>query len=190
MAVITISRQLGSLGYEIGEQVAQRLGYRIVWRELINQAAARSGAPEMALAMIDELGLLGMKPSQEQSQAYCQAVQAVMLELADTGNVVIVGRAGQVILAGRRDTLHVRILAPLELRAQRLAQGQRIALSAARAQVAASDRHRRLYLKHCYQVEWNEPEFYDLVLNTARLSLEAAVDVICCALHQRVPDAV
>ena len=88
MAVITISRQLGSLGFEIGNLVSDRLGYRIVWRELINEAAQRAGAPDVALAVIDELGLLGVKPSARSSQAYLEAVRVVVLELASKGNVV------------------------------------------------------------------------------------------------------
>jgi len=63
MAVITVSRQLGSLGCDIANSVAQRLGYRMVWRKLINQAARQARTPEMALEMLDELGLLGLRPS-------------------------------------------------------------------------------------------------------------------------------
>jgi hypothetical protein len=62
MAVITISRQMGSLGREISEEIARSLNYRVVWREVINEAAKRAGAPDVALATIDELDLLGIRP--------------------------------------------------------------------------------------------------------------------------------
>ena len=58
MPAITISRQLGSLGYQIALSVVDTLGYKLVWRELINKAARRTGTPEVALAAIDELGIL------------------------------------------------------------------------------------------------------------------------------------
>ena len=78
MTTITISRQLGRLGTQIGHQVADQLGFRIVWREVINRAALQAGAPEMALATIDVLGLLDLHPSEEARRAYDQAVRDVM----------------------------------------------------------------------------------------------------------------
>ena len=182
MTAITISRQLGSLGTQVAHEVAQRLGYRVVWRELINQAARRAGAPEVALATIDDLGLLGLRPSLKARQAYHQAVQQVMEELATEGDVVIVGRAGQVILRNRPDVLHVRVIAPPALRAERIACAQNITIVAARAQVEASDRTRRNYLRRYYHARWDDPELYDLIINTKRLTPESAADLVCLAL--------
>ena len=82
MAVITVSRQYGSLGNVVVNMVAQRLGYRVAMRDLINQAALRAGSPVVALAVIDELHLLGISPTSEEYQAYIRAVQTVIEELA------------------------------------------------------------------------------------------------------------
>ena len=122
MAVITVSRQLGSLGCDIADAVAQRLGYRKVWRGLINQAARRARTPGMALAMLDDLGLLGLKPSLSEERAYLEAIRDLIEELARGGNVLIVGRGGQAVLRGWPETLHLRIIAPLEVRVERLVQ--------------------------------------------------------------------
>ena len=65
MSAITISRQMGSRGRQIAFIVAETLGFTLVWRELINEAARRTGTPEVALAAIDELGLLGICPIPE-----------------------------------------------------------------------------------------------------------------------------
>lgn len=181
MAVVTISRQMGSMGFEIGNLVADSLGYRIVWRELINEAALRAGAPDVALAVIDELGLLGVTTTSKKSDAYLQAVNAVVLELAGKGNVVLIGRAGQRILENFPGTLHVRLIAPLDQRIQRVAQQQNISLDAARAQIEASDQHRRQYLKRYYHADWEDPSLYDLVINTGRISCGAACELICLA---------
>lgn len=182
MATITISRQLGSLGSEVGRQAARRLGYQVVGRDVINQAAHKAGHPEMALAAIDELGLLGIKPSAGQHAAYQQAVEEIMLSLAAKGKVVIIGRAGQVILRDRPDVLHVKVIAPVHLRAARTALRQRISLEAAQAQVEASDRTRRRYLRRHYHARWDDPELYDLIINTARLTPAAAADLVCNAI--------
>lgn len=182
MAAITISRELGSLGSQIAQHVADHLGYRAVWRKIINEAARRSGAPEVALAEIDELGLLGVRPSYKASCIYHQAVGQILEELANEGDVVIVGRAGQVILHGRPDVLHVRVTAPLELRIERIVAADGISREAARARVEDSDRNRSRHLRRHYHVDWSDPTLYDLVLNTERLTVPAATALIAEAL--------
>jgi cytidylate kinase len=184
--VITISRQLGSRGLGIARALGISLGYRVTSRDLINQAAMRSGNPEVALAMIDELGLLGICPSPQACQAYRQAVKQVMEELLQDGQVIIVGRAGQVILREHPQVLHVRIIAPQAARTQRVAAEQKISIESALAQIQASDRHRRNYLKRHYQVNWDDPNLYDLTLNTANLSIQAASAIIQQALIQKL----
>lgn len=179
VATVTISRQLGSLGTQVAQIVGKYLGYRVVWRDLINQAAMRAGAHEMALAAIDDLGLLGLRPSLHAHRSYREAISEIMLELANKGNVIIIGRAGQVILHGVPDVLHVRVIAPLDVRIRRIADRHGIPLQAARMQVEASDRSRYEYLKRYHHVRWGDPELYDIVLNTARLTPEASADVIC-----------
>ena len=116
MSAITVSRQMGSRGDELALQVAQRLGWRRVCRDLINQAARAAGVPQVALAEIDELGFLGLRPSAKDWRAYQNQVERIIRELADAGEVVIVGRGGQVVLRGRPDVWHVRVIAPPEAR--------------------------------------------------------------------------
>lgn len=182
MTVITLSRQLGSLGFETAKLLAPRLGYRLVWRDLINQAAQRAGAPEVALAMIDELNLLGLKPSPDDILAYLKAVKVVMLELAEAGNVIIVGRAGQILLADNAGTLHIRMVAPVNLRVDRVARRLGISPEAARAQIDASDRYHQQYFKRFYKIPWDGPGLYDLIINTAKMTPTDAADIICAAV--------
>ncbi len=187
MTTITISRQLGSFGDEVGEAIAKRLGYKLVHREVINQAALRAQAPEVALATIDDLGLLDLHPSRKAQKAYHQAVKKVMQEFAKEGDVIIIGRAGQVILRERRDVLHVKVIAPVSIRAERIADIQKISLQSAIAQIEASDRTRKNYLKRYYQARWDDPELYDLIVNTARLNPEEAAGLVCQALSKCIP---
>src|SRR5512133_2201212 len=186
MSAITISRQMGSLGFQVAREAAAALGFRVVWREVINQAAIRAGVPEVALATIDELGLLGIHPSGEALQAYLESVRQLMEDLAAQGRVVIVGRAGQALLRGRPDVLHVRIVAPAGLRAERVSASRQISLEAAQLQIEASDRARQKYLRQNYAIRWDDPELYDLVINTERLSTSAAAALICAALEKRL----
>lgn len=181
MAVITVSRQLGSLGCDIADAVAQRLGYRKVWRGLINQAARRARTPEMALDILDDLGLLGLKPSLSEEKAYLDSIRELIEEFATAGNVLIVGRGGQAVLRGWPNTLHVRIIAPLDVRVERLVQRHGISAQAALARVQASDRRRKRFVERAYHVDWGDPSLYDLVLNTASLDIARTTELICFA---------
>jgi cytidylate kinase len=186
MAAITISRQMGSLGRQVAEQVSVRLGYRLLWREVINQAANRAQVPEVALATIDELDLLGLRPSVKDVHAYHAAVRDLLFEMVDLGEVVIVGRAGQAILRGMKGVLHVRIFAPFELRVVRIAEQQNQSADAARVLVQASDQNRKRYLRRYYRCGWDDPDLYDVLINTAELSVQAAAGVVCEALRQKI----
>lgn len=179
MDVITISRQLGSLGFQVGKEVAERLNYQLVWRDLINQTAIRAGAPEVALAMFDEFNLLGIAPSPRQFADYIRVVGQVIQEMADGGKIVIIGRAGQVLLADDPRVLHVRIIAPYGDRIARVAVSRGITAESAKAQIQASDRARKNYLRRFYQVNWEDPSLYDLVINTGRISVATAAESIC-----------
>jgi len=186
MTVITLSRQLGSLGCEVADAVAQQLGYRKAWRGLINQAARRARTPEMALEMLDELGILGIKPSLSVEKEYLGAIRELIEELARDDNIVIVGRGGQAVLQGWPNTLHVRVIAPLGVRVKRLAEEQGIPAEAALAQVRASDRRRKRFVERAYHINWSDPNLYDLVLNTATLDVPRAARLICLAVTSTV----
>lgn len=178
MTVITISRQMGSLGHEIGILVANQLGYRVVWRDLINQAAKRAGAPEIALAVIDELGLLGVTPTADERLKYVEAVTSVMRDFAEEGDVVIVGRGGQVALRDYPGVIHIRLIAAIDVRARRISVKDNISLQAAEARINASDKHRADFLKNYYNNQLDDPELYHLILNTGFISMESAADLI------------
>lgn len=184
MSVITISRQLGSLGTTLGRMVASRLEYRLVHRELINQAARLVSAPGMALATIDELGLLGLEPDETEQQAYLNAVEAVMKSLVKEGNTIIVGRAGQVILQNVPNVLHVRVIAPKKVRIQRIVKAHNISIQAATAQIKDSDHFRADYLQSFYHIRWDDPSLYHLVINTGQMDLETSAEVMCSAVRK------
>lgn len=188
MPAITISRKLGSLGSQIARNLADRLEYKMVWREVINKAACSSCEPEVALAVIDELGLLGLRPSRQAERTYHAAVKRIMEELVAEGEVVVLGRAGQVILRDYNDVLHIRIIAPEAVRIERMATRQQIAQRSARAQIEKSDTTRRKYLRRHYHVDWDDPELYDLVLNTERITIPMATDLIASAWRRKIEE--
>lgn len=189
MPVITLSRQMGSLGDEIAVSVARRLGLRLIGRELINRAARAAETPEVALAEIDELGLLGVKPSAAALRVYRQKVAEVITELADEDCTLLMGRGSQAVLAGRPETLHVRIIAPRDQRIATVQARCGVPAEVAAARVDASDRSRAGYLRRLFGLQVNDPLLYDLVINMARLDVATAAALICDAVTDLVQGA-
>jgi len=128
----------------------------------------------------------------EASETYIELIQRVIREVAGIGAVIIVGRGGQVILKDHPQVLHVRVHAPAALRARRLVERLGFDAREAERQVSQSDRERARYLKHYFGEVWDDPSLYHLVLNTARLTTEAAAHLIVTAasgLGSSVPDS-
>ena len=182
MRAITVSRQMGSRGDELALQVAERLGWRRVCRDLINQAARAAGVPQVALAEIDELGFLGLRTSAKEWGAYQSQVERIIRELADGGDVVIVGRGGQMVLRERPDVLHVRVVAPFGMRMARLRGERNVSEESACACLEASDRARARYLRRSHSARLDDPALYHLTINTGLLGLAQAVDLIVQAV--------
>jgi cytidylate kinase len=178
MSAITISRQMGSRGDELAWQVAQQLGWQLVERDLINRAAAAAGIPHMALVDIDELGLLNIRPSAKEWRAYQTHVEGIIHAWAYKGEVVIVGRGGQMALHGWPDVFHIRVVAPLEMRIARLQQKENISAESARARLEASAKTRARYLRRSYGVQIDDPTLYHLTVNTGLLGLPQAVSLV------------
>ena len=196
MAVITISRELGSGGTDIAQRVAHELGYQLVGHELVDMIAARLGVrPESAeqmdekafgwlSAVVDSL-LRSMEGESLTVESYRYVAARVLRELARQGDVVILGRAGQTVLAKSPRSLHVHITAPFEVRVERIAKNRELAKAEAHRLVEASDRDRRGYVQQVGGVDWSDPLLYDLVVNTNRLSIEAAADILLVAARHR-----
>ena len=176
---------MGSRGDELALQVAQRLGWRRICRDLINQAARAAGVPQVALAEIDELGFLGLRPSAKEGRAFQSQLEGMRHELADEGEVVIVGRGSQVVLRERSDVLHVRVVAPLEMRVERLQRERNLSAESARACLEASDEVRARYLRRSHGVRLDDPALYHLTIHTGLLDPTRAADLIIQAVQGR-----
>lgn len=235
MTVITISRQLGSLGGDIASSVAQELGLRLIDAETINQAAERAGVPRIALAELQTEGERGLAsrvlnvmrampllpnggsrratsgdaasprgstttfpfgglfsptvpPISSSLEGYVRMVGLVIRGLAHEGNVLILGRGGQMLLRNYPGALHVQTVAPFASRVEVVVSRYGLSERIAQQRVRASDRARFDYLRRYHDVDWLDPTLYHLVLNTASLPAASAVKLIVAA-HQAVDRA-
>jgi cytidylate kinase len=202
MSVVTIRGLLGSGAPEIARQIADRLQAHYVDREIIAEVAARLQrkeeevkAKEMPATTL--LGLIaealehnyGFGDALEgaylsvgeiplDDTRYLQALESVVKELARSQPLVIMGRGSQFILKDYPGALHVLVVAPLEVRMKRLMQERSLDQEAAQLEIEHSDKSLRKFIKRHFKAEIEDPVHYDLVLNTERLTLQAASSII------------
>ena len=122
MAIITISHEIGAGGPEIGQQLAERLGYRYVGQDLIVDAARRYGLLEEKLSHLDEAKPSLFERFDAETRRYITVIQTALYEFAEQDNVMLLGRGGQWLLRGIPHVLRVRVMAPFDLRVKRLAK--------------------------------------------------------------------
>ena len=119
-----------------------------------------------------------MNPSTKEWRAYQSQVEHIIHELANEGDVVIVGRGGQVVLRDQPDILHLRVVAPLEIRRTWLQQERNISASAALTWLEKSSQTRNRYLQRCYKVQVDDPTLYHLVINIGMIEMSQAVNLV------------
>jgi len=184
MSIVAISETLGSLGDEVGRELAHTIGYEFADREIISQAAERFGGSPLAVAhAIEERPTLWERFRDTQGR-YLASVEAILLEMAARDGIVLVGRGATLLLAQARHAIRVRISAPETVRAQRVQQRHGLTAEAGREWVRESDRELGGRIKFLYHVDWDDPRLYDLVLNTERVSASAAVRILREALDE------
>ena len=148
-----------------------------------------AGTPFIAASTTPAMGnpssVLGATPGATEQLAYQDTMRHVVQAAARAGHAVIAGRGGQVILAGQRDVLHVRVVAPLEQRIAYVMRREGLGTDAARKRVQEKDHNRTRYMQTQFHCQHDNPHLYDLVINTAVLDLDRAVDLICLALEDK-----
>lgn len=206
---ITISRQCGSGGSEVGRILARRANLLYLDHEIIDEVARRSGVAVEQIESQDEQtnGPLGymldalntnvpfnlnysrvLKPQTISSpvltheQAYFHLTQRVVLERASAGNAVIVGRGSQFLLRGLPRVLHVYIFAPLSRRIENVSSHFHLTRAQAIDFIERRDGETENYLRYYYGSPGTQPELYHLLINTGLFSFETAADLIAQAL--------
>jgi cytidylate kinase len=182
MSIVAVSQTLGSLGDEIGRELARTLSYQFGDREIILEAAERFGEDVPALQHATEEKPTLWERFAGTRDPYLAYVEAIVWEIAARDSVVIVGRGAPFSLASIRHALRVRITAPEGLRAKRVENQQGLTHEASPGVVRQSDRDRAARIKFLYDVDWDNPLLYDLVLNTERVTVTDAVRILQEAL--------
>src|SRR5712692_3953016 len=178
MSVITISRETGSGGRHIAQQVAQALGYGLVDKNTIGRVYSSYAGGEFGIDIgyVPDFWTHFELPPDERRERMVNTLNHVILALAQQDNMVIVGRSSFAVLAEFADVLNVRIQAPLHIRIKRVMERRKIAgPDQAEALVRESDRVRTAFIEGFYGNRWNSSKSFDLVIDTGKISEELAV---------------
>lgn len=190
--VITISRQFGSGGRTVGRLVAEKLGIPFYDKELVEQIALESG---FAPKFVEENGEHAPGTSPFSYAFFHQGVPGVMnglstadflwniqcssiLQIADKGPCVIVGRNADYILKDREDAFHVYVHADTAFRADRIVRLYGESEKSPEARLAEKDKRRKLNYQHYTGRTWGDATNYDICINTAKIGVEEAAQII------------
>lgn len=192
--IITIGRQFGSNGREIGRLLAERLGIPFYDKEILNETAKKSGLSEAVLKELDErpsksfLYSLVMDPYSygftatgyhaNLNQRAFQATYDTIKDIADQGSCVIVGRCADYALRHNPDLISIFIYAPMEKRIETIMNRFDLAEDKAKSQINKEDKGRASYYNYYTSKKWGSIDSYDICINSSLMSIEKTVDFI------------
>ena len=177
MTVITISREFGNVGDDIGERIAQGLGYHFVDKEFVGAVLRQYGLINFDSEFETLPGFWERFDAQrgEQRDQMVSVLNQLVLAVARHGDAVIRGRSGFAILEGFADVLHVRLQAPLPVRVEQVMAQQQMTAEQAAAFVKDGDEVRRSFVEEFYGVPWDAIQAFDLVINTGKIPSDLAM---------------
>ncbi|GFP19943.1 hypothetical protein HKBW3S42_00891 [Candidatus Hakubella thermalkaliphila] len=182
MAVVTISRQKGSGGRILAHKLAKKLGYRCVGKDELLELSKKYGLLPKEFEAADERDPGFFVDDVE--ERYFIAMNKIIWKLAEEGDVVIIGRAGAAILQHFPHSYHIRVIAPVEDRIKRVSEKYNLSYQQATKEVERSDKNRAGYHRRIYKVEIDNPQLYDLVLNTPKLDIERTCDFLADSIKK------
>ena len=190
MAVITISRLVGSKGTLIGKEVAKKMDYKYVDISHVQE-------------IMDQYGEINFKKVYDQkisiwdrysvmTNDMLQFFKRVMESIAKSGNVLIIGRGSFISLGQYSDVLDVMVYAPLETRIGAIMEMRDITdKEKAKNYIIKKEKIRQSFIEQTFNVRWNQIENFDMVFNTGKLTSGSVIDSIVSAaklLENTAPD--
>jgi cytidylate kinase len=186
MAIITISRQVGSLGDEIAQGLATECGYRLLTPHDFQEAAARYD-PDLSARLehfFKDEGPGFFERFFFSSAVYQSLYEALVFELAARRRVVIVGRGAQIVLRDIKQVFRVRVVAPTHRRVLYLSGAHGVSADEALEYLRKHDHRRDALIRQIYAKDPDHWRLYDMILNTGRLDVAAGVRSIRAAVEE------
>lgn len=196
--IITISRQFGSGGRSVGRLIAEKLGIPFYDKELVEQIALESGfapnfveehgehSPGKSILSyaFNATGVPGVMNGLSTADFLWSIQCGAIMQLAEKGPCVIVGRNADYILKDREDVMHIFIHADMNYRADRIVRLYGESEKSPAARLQEKDKRRRVNYQHYTGRTWGAAENYDICINTAVIGIEEAADIVVDAVNR------
>ncbi len=203
--VITIGRQFGSGGRDVGERIAEYFNIPFYDKELVEMAAQKSNLSKEALKEVDEHATSSFLYSLASGNYSMRGINApiyyempindklfiaqaeVIKEVASKGSCVIVGRCADYVLENENvELLNIFIHASLDYRAKRVMDALGINQAKARDKIIKTDKQRRTYYDYYTSKDWGQMSNYDLCVNTETIGIGGAANMIISCLKNKI----
>ncbi len=190
---LLISRERGAGGSQLAQALAERLGWAVFDRQLVDAIAEEARARQLLVESLDEhaKGAIDsllrqfFAPEQIGPSEYLYHLRQVVLTLGHHGHVIIVGRGADCILP-MQFGLRVRLVAPLAERIRRTEASEGISTAAARALVDETDRERAGFIRRVFRRDPCDATNYDLIVNTGTIAPQRAAEIVLKALEVKL----
>lgn len=202
MAVITISRQFGAGGKTLGKMIADQLGYTFADDDIIQMVAEMANvSPHWVESVEKEAGgklsriissmvskrlvdrILKNEAGYLDEKLYLDYLVVIIAQIAEEGDVVIIGRGCQYILKDHPDAIHVLLLNDFDSRVRFMQENYDLTHSKALHVVNSEDKRRANLYRKLGKTDYDDPSLYHLVLHTGRIPLPEATKCICSLVH-------
>jgi len=193
LPIITVSRQRGSRGSYFASRLAERLGYQRLHREVIDAICESSGYRKRVVESLDEhlrgdleLAVESIFTGQSIDHSdYARHLVRVILSMAKLGGVVVTGRAANFIL-GLNQGVHFRIVAPYKARLNFLMEYAHLTRADGVTSIDSADKERGELVRGLFGRDINDPQYYDVVYNSAFIDIEEMLDSAMLAIRSKL----
>ncbi len=202
MAIITISREFGSGGRTLGRIIAKKLGYRFLDDIIIHEISKKAKVSKKWVKSLEDdaggklprlfSGLVNKDYLERicedkgyiDEKIYGKLLKEVVLNFAEEGNVVLMGRGGQFILKDFKDTCHILLIAANEDKVKFMQKHYQLSSSKAEKAITLGEKKRVNFYKKFRRRGYDNATHYDLVINTSRVTIEKARDLVCLLIQK------
>jgi len=198
MAVVTISRQFGAGGLTLGKMIANELGYMFADQDIVERVAKEANvSPHWVETVEKEAGgklsrfisKMVSKPLVDRilkdergyidEETYLDYIVLIIAQIADEGDVVILGRGSQYILNDHPDAYHILLINDFENRVKFMTENYDLSHAKAAQVVNREDKRRMSLYRKLGKADYDSSSLYHLVLNMARINLQQALKLVC-----------
>lgn len=185
MAVITISRQNGSLGDELAEYLAGKLNCAVISRSYAMENFFGE-SEEISEKLSDSAKLFLTEVPGQSGVTYKDILTNRINKIADDSeNLIVLGLGGCIMLKDRQDVINIRVIASMETRKKRIARRYNVTPEEAESTVTIGDRKHKRFVSILFEQDLSEAEIYDLTLNTDNLSVEECAQSVLALAGRR-----